>query len=231
MYTYSRAGFVALVIIGLLTLSKYSLTVGIKKGIILFFGLATIVLIISPLVPPKYGERIQSIITGRKTDPAIRSRFDAAKLALNTFREHPLIGVGLGNTEFMYRGFGSSLHHGYEFLRARLNAKGKFRVADNTYASLAAQTGIVGLSFFLFIMLFTLRDFLTAEKIFQQKKKPLMVMIVKGFEVGFVGLLIIATFATIFLMRILWLFLALAVSMKQIALLSEGTEEGEEKNI
>jgi putative inorganic carbon (HCO3(-)) transporter len=124
--TYSRGGIltvaIALVLCGLLLRPRprdVAVVIGVLAGVTL-------------LLPGSVIGRVTSVTS--KTDSSISDRLGSERVALEMFIDHPILGVGANNFAETY--FPYAL---------RLNVPGAANKPHNTYLSIAAETGLVGL--------------------------------------------------------------------------------------
>ena len=145
LLSYSRGGFVALALLGLL----FGAT-----GLVRPLWMATaflVILLLAPLAAPGYLGRIQSLSTAKnlmstenatEADGAIRGRATEMLAAFNVFMDHPLIGVGPGHYAPHYSI--DSQSNPYIAFRHIPQT----RRAHSLYLELAAETGSWAWAFF-----------------------------------------------------------------------------------
>ena len=86
--TYSRGGFVTLMITLLYLVSKSN------KKLILFTGVLVASLVVVPLLPDKYFKRVESIETASQEDDSVLQRFNAWWFNWNLAVDRPIVGGG-----------------------------------------------------------------------------------------------------------------------------------------
>lgn len=163
---------------------------------------------------PQYGLRLSSLqsvlaiteedsagISG--TDQATQGRIGEMWAAWLVFIDHPFIGVGPGMFNFYYPEYAE---------RVGLRIHTGNRAAHNLFLGIAADHGLLGLLFFLFIIIATLRNL---EKVRQQmiQAHPNVSNMATAFFLAIVGYLASGLFLTFAYERYFWLILGLADAM------------------
>jgi O-antigen ligase len=138
----SRGGFIALAVVGLVTLIKIPSRVPfLRTGFVL-----AVVLVFSLIAPSSYWERISTIWGGESAktaaDEYLQGGFETArwqiwKNGLILIASRPILGVGAG--AFVVAE--GSLHNG-----------GKWNAAHNSFIQITAELGLPGLGVFLFLL-------------------------------------------------------------------------------
>ena len=132
LLTYSRSGFLSLVVAGLIGLWEFGIK-GRRYHLILLAGFAVVMMM--AFAPANYSVRLQSIFVGRIKGSIDRGSEEARKELLQTslqlMWEHPLLGVGPGNFPIV---------------------TGKWLVAHNTYSEMGAEVGIPAVILFLLVL-------------------------------------------------------------------------------
>lgn len=209
--TYSRGaalGF-ALTIV-LMTLLRYirpSQLVSLGIGIALLFT-----------VQPTYLERLLTIeaisgATGTRgatqaEDNSFRKRANETIAAVLVFADHPVLGVGRGLFPAYYREYADEVG---------LASDNAARQAHNLYAGMAAETGALGLFFFMGIFVSTLVALARVRKRAHQAAPELATM-ATSFILAVVAYLTTGMFLHLAYERYLWILLALAGSAAYIGL-------------
>lgn len=148
-FTLSRTGIVLLIVaVGLLIFSS-----GNKRALVIFLvvGFATFLLInFSSGIVDILNTILPSIEQGGNT---VGLRYSLWQAGWRMWLDHPVTGVGIGL-------FTENLPtYAYELPAWRWNL-----VAHNTYVSILAETGLVGLVLFVSMIFFSLRNFLAINK-------------------------------------------------------------------
>jgi O-antigen ligase/polysaccharide polymerase Wzy-like membrane protein len=136
--TYSRSGFMAIALCGIVSLYEFGLKGKRLHLPILAGAAALLVAIVSPLVgvtPKVWIARMESTVLGKINYSMDRGSWEARKELLDESIDemiaHPIVGVGPGN-------FGSYT--------------GTWHVAHNTYTELGAEAGLPALFLFVIIL-------------------------------------------------------------------------------
>lgn len=148
--TYSRGGYLTLAaVVGCLVIA----------GFIRFRTIAIVVLLflaVLPILPDSYSGRVSSITDiprtllsqqpperGKATDTSVSGRVSEVMAGVQMFLDHPIIGVGTNNYQTNYQ----------EYARPMGVDKRTDRAAHSLYVEIAAETGIVGILTFGFLVL------------------------------------------------------------------------------
>jgi len=200
LLTYSRGGFLVLIILAVLLIHLRYLRLRH-----IFLG-AIPVIAIALAVAPGYLQRMDSIrgVSDMESvsDAAVRGRLTEMLAAWNVFLDHPVVGVGPGQYTPFY-----SLDYmddpGVAFRQID-----KERPAHTLYFELAAETGIIGLLIFAGLVLTVLRRIRRVRRDFVHR--PDVVHLANGIGLGIVAYLGSSIFLSFAFMRYWWLLLALA---------------------
>ena len=94
-----------------------------------------------------------------KDDVSNQSRFGMQYASLQVFKENPIIGVGFGQETYHkrkhYPGWAKNNNYEFKLLYENQNVK-SFPTAYNLYTRLLAETGLVGISLWLFLIYLTI---------------------------------------------------------------------------
>jgi hypothetical protein len=210
--SYSRGAFVTMaglaLMLALLRREKRALTLA---GV----GLALVLLVI---LAPDYRYRLSTMLgvhglfsaqASEQPDAVTRGRTTEMLAAVHVFLDHPLFGVGPAQ----YAPFYSMEYHMKPELALRYLPK--TRRAHSLYAELAAETGIVGISVFLFIAGWLLRQLWRARTLLS-RAHPDLANLVLTFVFSIAAYLGTAVFLHLSYERYYWLLLALACVALQI---------------
>jgi hypothetical protein len=136
--TYSRSGFMAIVVSGLVCLYEFGIK-GRRIHLLMLAGVTALLVVMAApvfgLYPKVWIARMESTVLGNiqySVDMGSReARTELMEISFKEMLAHPVVGVGPGN-------FGSF--------------SGTWRVAHNTYTELGAEAGFPALFLFLLIM-------------------------------------------------------------------------------
>jgi O-antigen ligase len=145
----------------------------------------------------KFKEHVGNAFYGASYD----ERVDTIGTAIQAWHEHPLIGVG---------GFGpyAAPHPYYE-------PKDGWRIVNNEYIEVLAESGILGLaSFVALVLVLIIRSWGAARRTDDPYLKSIMV----GLLAAFIGVLVqYLTFSTLYVMHI-WVLIGLMIVVQNMAL-------------
>ena len=124
----SRGGFLALVAVGIYLILRS------RRRVATIVALAAALLLIYPLVPPEWTQRISTLRTANQRGDTGETRLYMWGLAWKVFRHHPVLGVGVNN-------IGRHLPD-FEEKTGRRPLWG--RACHSLYFTLLAESGTVG---------------------------------------------------------------------------------------
>lgn len=206
IFTFSRGGFVGL---GVVIFFSFIILIMQKriKPIGAMALLFSFILLLS-FIPARYWTRMLTILN--PSEASASARLESWKAGFNMMKDHPIIGVGLG-----------AFPHEYA-LRASLAAD-EFKVkiprfAHNSYIQVGAEIGVIGLTFFLLLILFSFRDILRAQRIFREKNEVVLSELCQFLGVGLMGYAACGMFLTQAYLTMFWIVVPLIVAIKEIAL-------------
>jgi O-antigen ligase len=209
VFTFSRGGFIALVIVLLLMVLRQSL-----KPLNLLLSLVAL-FVVWQFVPTNYTDRLATTLNllpgsdgNAYNDSSFRGRTSEVVVAWQIFVDHPLLGVGLNNYKHYYQEDAQPL--GWDNRREE-------RSAHNLYLEVAAETGLLGLAGFGAILGSALWGAYQAQKSFMRKRHYDEAMIVWALIIGIAGYL----FASLFLHgaydRYFWLLMGILLALPAVA--------------
>lgn len=207
VYTYSRGGFLTLVVLVLLTI-PYRL---IRPGRVLAMVTAGVVL--APLVAPAYAGRVLSIsgvagVFGHapvEADGATRGRTTEMLAALAAYTDHAVLGVGPGQYLPYY-----SVHYQAK-PEISIREIAEPRRAHSLYLEMAAEVGTVGLLVFLSIPFLLLRD-LRALRLELRRRRPDLARVAAGFSLVLLAYLGTGAFLHLAFERYYWFMVGLTAA-------------------
>jgi len=206
LLTYSRGAFVALVLmIIIMVMLRY---VKLSHVVLTGVGLALLV----ALVNPAYYKRVGTIAAAKslvsddsteQADSAIRGRTTEMLAALLAFADHPILGVGPGQ----YSPFYSVAYQ----TRPEIAFKQltQTRRAHNLYLEMAAETGLIGLTVFMVMVVGVLYQLHTARRRWAETR-PDLASLATCLWLSIVAYLGTALFLQLSFERYFWFLLALA---------------------
>lgn len=207
IYTYSRGSFLALVvaffIMGIMRPPRLPVAL---------LGLAVFAIFFQ-FIPSNYRDRITSLInilpnsgTGGYVDASIQGRTSENLVALNMFRDNPILGVGIGNYNTYYLSYSRKLG---------LDSRLQNRSAHNLYLEVAAERGVVGLIVFGGIVILTLRQTFTAGRKFKQLGRDDFSDLALALGVSFIAYLVASIFLHDAYPRFFWVLTGICWALPQ----------------
>jgi O-antigen ligase len=209
LFTYSRGGFLALVVVTILALRER------KMDLIRIGGsVAIITVVMLPVLPKGFTDRmltLTDILPGdlsMQTESSFRGRTSEALVATQMFYDRPILGVGRENYPEMYLDYSS---------RLGLDDRLEDREAHSMYLEVAAETGILGVLSFGTMLVVVFAGIQKAKRDLRAAEREDLVPWVSGAEFALVGYLIASIFLHADYARYFWLTVAFAVSTGVIA--------------
>jgi len=146
--TASRGGFITLFIVFFYFILKS------KQKLIGIFSILLIFISVFFFTPREYWQR-QMTITSYQQDESAMGRIDAWKAGIKMFTDRPLLGVGAGVYEIAF-----GVKYG--------GKSGPWFSAHNAYIQIVAETGILGILFYLGLMFYIYRQTTLLTKSFKE---------------------------------------------------------------
>ncbi len=210
VFTYSRGGFLALVVVVVLMLLR------MKLNPWLLVALAAFALVVWQFLPAQYTDRIGTLgsLVGAGSDTAVttevsfRGRLSETTVAWQMFLDHPIQGVGLANYNSNYQAYSQNLG-----LDPRLDA----RSAHSLYLEIAAESGLIGLVSFGAILWFLFQGIFQANKTFKTAGLTDYSHLAVAFGIALIGYLVGSIFLHLAYARYFWLFLGIGFSLPNVA--------------
>jgi len=178
---------------------------------------------------PRYGERLVDLqgllsLDQTRTEAAaadgagdtsnLRGRATSTLAALYVWSDHPIFGVGRGQFQQYYEEYAGIVAE--TGISARVDF-GATRQAHNLYTSVAAETGTLGLAFFIAIFVVTMRNLVRARR-WWRVSRPDVAHLLMGFLLALVAYLVSGIALHLSYERYLWFLLALAGIAAHLAL-------------
>lgn len=170
------------------------------------------VLVSVAALPPEFVDRAAQSTAGLPlvgddqpiADSAVRGRTSEAIVGLQMLRDHPVLGVGVGNYPARYQEYSRELG---------LDPRREDRASHNLYLEIGSETGVVGLGAFGVLVAIAVRSLRRAtrdddERLRTVSRSLLLAMI--GF--GVTGVFLHADFA-----RTMWILVALSATAGAVA--------------
>lgn len=188
--TFSRGGFLIFAAFAVIAAFEYMRKLRPKHlGFFTFIAAAAIVFL-AVFVPRSFWERQRTTFTASeiKTDYSLSRRLSYLVVGWEEFKKRPLLGAGPGTFGELYGS--TTIAQVYTNEESELK-----RASHNSYLSALVGTGIVGLFFFMAVIVVAYRNFLRAESLFLKAGDDRMVSLTKAYKIAYLTLLI--TFFTL----------------------------------
>lgn len=176
---------------------------GFRKFISIILVVASIVGIIA-FAPAAFKNRASTIGDYSHQETAV-NRIEFWKIGIKMFLSNPIIGVGAGNFPVRYHDFG-----GWE---------PNWRVSHNMYIDSLSELGILGFGSLFFLLYFTYKDGFSTNKLLKQnnKDKSFLYSINQAAMVSLFAYCVGGMFQSILIYPILYILIAIIVSIKAMA--------------
>jgi O-antigen ligase len=203
LLTYSRSGFLALMMAGIVCLWEF----GIKgrKFHLIAVAVAALVLMMA-FAPAHYFTRLESIYAGRIKGAADRGSEEGRKelfqLSMSLMVQHPLLGVGPGNFPIV---------------------TGRWLVAHNTYSEMGAEVGVPALVLFLLVLGAGINNLFVAQRSALFKVDPEFRIFTGGLMASMAAYMLGAVFADTAYNLFPYFLVAYTCALRQIAEHPEAT--------
>jgi O-antigen ligase len=209
IFTFSRGGFLALCVVGVLSLFWRRPPV-----LAILVGILVIVLAI-PFLPNSYVERIQTmanLFTGSevdiKSEVSFRGRASEMAVAWMMLRDHPITGVGVGNYNTQYLSYSRQLG---------LDPRNQQRAAHNLYLEVAAEQGLVGLTILAFILYSLFAGLYRASKYFERSQLAVYGDMAQALLVAMAGYFTASLFLHNIFPYYLWMLIGISMAVAHIS--------------
>jgi O-antigen ligase len=189
----SRSGWIGLIATGLtLVLSR-------RRILIIVPAVAAAVLLLFAVLPEDTQEGVRERFTPRM-DKSARARVLAYRSAMEMISRHPLVGVGLGNFPTVFLDYKMPLaRYPKNFMPGATGME-----AHNTFISIVAETGPIGLLAFLGLVGVALARYARVCRV-----RPELL----GWAAAFVGVVVQSFFNNQQYEKLLWLLMGVALAL------------------
>ena len=196
--TASRGGMVALAMVSAVFLFKHPRPSA-------FIGITIAALFILAAAPQQMWNRFESIWTGDVQHGAssFRGRLELLNDGANILLEHPLLGVGVGNFPAARQRLGSA--HGTPLIGTEKSS----HVAHNLYLEFFAETGFLGGSLLIVLLLICLKGL---SKLSRNSESDRFFNISDAFYFSLLALLFSGLFLSQGKSSVLWFIIGIALS-------------------
>jgi putative inorganic carbon (hco3(-)) transporter len=210
IFTFSRSGFLALLlVIGLIALRHP------PKPVLIILTLVGLVIILQ-FLPTNYLARMETIIDSIpglgdrdiRSESSLRSRATDMAVAWRMFLDHPILGVGYDNYTVHYLDYARQIG---------LSLRGRIESAHSLFLEILAETGLLGITAFGFVLYTMFNTARRASKVFIQAGLPNYASLVNAYSVGMLGYLTVSIFLHDTYPRYFWVFFGIIISSLHVA--------------
>jgi len=208
MFTYSRGGFLAMVIGVMLVLIYYP-----PKQFQIPVIIISVIVFVS-LLPPNYLDRLSTLTdlfkprgTLRIEERSLQGRLSENLAALEMIKANPLFGVGLNSYKYLFPVYSK---------RLGLALVATEREAHNLFLEVAAETGVIGFSVFVFVLFVCLQVMFRGRNSFNRSGMDDYSGMITGFLGGFIAYFVASVFIHNAFPRYFYLLIGLALSIRLV---------------
>ncbi|MBE2200917.1 MAG: O-antigen ligase family protein [Anaerolinea sp.] len=208
-FTFSRGGFVALVVVLIVMIVRESLS---PPKLLLSLAL---LLVVWQFIPANYTERLYTTLdllpgsgSDARNEASFRGRTSEVMVAWLIFADHPVWGVGLNNYKYYYQQYAQPL--GWDNRREE-------RAAHSLYLEMAAETGLIGLTAFGALVGVALGRAYQTQKMFMRAGRYDEAALAFAWMVALIGYLAASIFLHGAYIRYFWLLIGILLALPQTA--------------
>jgi O-antigen ligase len=210
LFTFSRGGFLALLIVLGLLFLRYRP----RPLTLIVTGCLLVLLLV--LAPANYQERMWTMVeelprlgeSNMVTEGSFRGRLSEVTVAAQIFADHPFIGVGYDNFDVYYLDYSQYVG---------LDTRREERQAHNLFMEVAAETGLLGLLTFLLLLTGLVYSVRRARQLFNQMGARRAIYLVDALAISMMGYLAGSLFLHAAFPRYFWLLAAIVLALPQVA--------------
>lgn len=206
--SFSRSMLLALVV----AMACYAIHIRLKPRFLLLAVPLFAVLV--AVAPPEFTARLttfKSLLEGEngiRSEGALKGRSSEALMGIYMFADHPILGVGAGNSPRYYP----------QYIRENGSpVQDEERHTHNWFVEIAAEHGVIGLGLFSAILLLTWQRLRLALRLFRAAGDRHMAELAAALICGFAGYVVSMVFLHGVFPQYLWLQVGLAVAMASVA--------------
>lgn len=202
VYTFSRGGFLTLVA----TLSL--LFVLFRPRVFPILITAAIAFVFLQFIPSSYIDRVNTLFQlsssrpSLVTDQSFQGRLSENLAAIQMFRDHPLLGVGVGNYSIKYQDYSRAIG---------LDSRRVPRAPASLYLEILSEQGLVGIFVFTILIVYVFRGVVHAYNKFRDFGSVEESNILKAFLAGMLGYLIAAVTKNSAYANAFWVLIGIAI--------------------
>jgi O-antigen ligase len=201
-YTLSRGALVAVVVAAFLIAALRGLS--LRRIVVLAAVVTAAAVVFLPsTMKERVGEVAGATAGSQASDSSVRGRLGENLAALDMFRDHPLLGVGLDNFEIEYSSYAQ---------RVAVDFRPEARAAHSLYLEALAETGVLGTFGLLALLLAALGAGWRARTRATGNDR----LLGEGCFVALVAFLVCAATLHLTYPRYLWVFVALAFAAGRV---------------
>lgn len=215
--SFSRSMLLALIV----ALACYAIHIRLKPRFLLLAVPLFAVLV--AVAPPEFTARLttfRSLLQGEngiRSEGALKGRSSEAMMGIFMFADHPILGVGAGNSPIYYP----------QYIRENGSpVQDEERHTHNWYLEIAAEHGTIGLSLFIAILLLTWHRQRQARQLFLAAGDRHMAALASALQCGFAGYAVSIVFLHGVFPQYLWLQVGIAVALATVARQQVQTQPG-----
>jgi O-antigen ligase len=159
-------------------------------------------ILVPPMLMVPRNPIVRMIHPGTADRGAAQTRIDTWKAGLRMIRDHPLVGVGLGEFKPLVAKYASD---------PRLS-----KLAHNTYLEIASELGIVCFIIYLWLLLETYRSLRWTGQVARRCRAPLLYGVATGMQGGMIGFLVSSFFLSAEYVKFFWFYVFFSIVLVRV---------------
>ena len=206
--SFSRSMLLALAV----ALALYAIYIRLNPRLLLLA--VPLMALLLMFAPPEFTARLNTFKfllegeSGIRSDGALKGRSSEGLMGIYMFADHPILGVGAGNSQVYYP----------QYIRENGSpVEDEERQTHNYYVEIAAEHGLIGLSLWGGLLVLAWRRQSRARRLFAASGDTMMAGLAAALQCSFAGYLVSAVFLHGVFPQYMWIQVGLAIAMATVA--------------
>ncbi|MBU1003131.1 MAG: O-antigen ligase family protein [Proteobacteria bacterium] len=213
--TFSRGGALNFMVLSLLLVMEHYKRLSPRKAGLLLTAALAAGLMVMAFIPSSYWERQRSVV--QTSDDSISRRIDYITVGWDQFIKSPFIGHGPG----VFKELWAETVHAGDVEKGQ--SRSFLRPAHNTYLEMLVGTGLLGLGFYLCVILAAWRNFREAQQRLHEAGRSREASMAGAYKIAFAAMLIYFLILSAQTHKFFWVSLAFS----QLLLVGSMTQDKE----
>jgi putative inorganic carbon (hco3(-)) transporter len=210
IFTFSRGGFLALLVVSSITIVRY------RPSVETVLGSLVVIAALLAFLPANYTDRINTLgsflpgapATDPKKEVSFRGRLNEYAVGLLMFADNPVIGVGYKNYPSYYLEYSP---------RVGIDPRRQERAPHSLYIEILAEQGMIGMIIFSLVLGYAFRAAIRSSRLFVVMNQPDYAGMASAIIVGMIGYLTFAVFIHGAFPRPFWVLVAIMFGLYNAA--------------